>query len=204
MFVYACLGQISVHQDPWGVQARRVSSVRPAVTKLQAPFNAWVVLRKCEAGNPRQIWFHGNEPNRRGSISSGQLDAAAAGGEMNGSVPGRLWTVDEDGQRWCMGECSWARPAEVMPCEDPQFDPRESLDCGCNMTSPCCHHTANFTMQFGPVCEGSWQHPKLEAPCARTAFLMSLVPCGCCSWCDRATLLPLAKARRNGRRRRWL
>ena len=103
---------IALHQDPWGVQARRVSSVRPAgSTRLQAPFNAWVVLRKCEADNPRQLWRHGGEPG-------------GAPPSSNGSIPARLWTTDEQGKRWCIGEGSWARPAEVMPCDDPQFDPQ--------------------------------------------------------------------------------
>ena len=32
------------HQDPWGKQARRVASVRPAVAELTMPFNAWMVV----------------------------------------------------------------------------------------------------------------------------------------------------------------
>jgi alpha-galactosidase len=83
---------VAIHQDPWGKQARRVSSVRPAVTELVPPFNAWMVLKKCEKGNPRQIWHHsGGEPGPQPS------------------APGRLWTTDEAGKRWCFGEASWAR-----------------------------------------------------------------------------------------------
>ena len=31
---------------------------------------------------------------------------------------------------------------------------------GCNFTSPCCHHTANFTWELGPVCEAGVTEPR--------------------------------------------
>ena len=128
---------IAIHQDLWGKQARRVSSVRPAVTDLVTPFNAWMVVRKCEKGNPRQVWHHiGGEPG------------------VGPSAPGRLWTTDEKGKRWCAGEGSWARAAEVMPCDDRKFWPNadDGNNFGCNLTSPCSHKIANFTAQLGDSC----------------------------------------------------
>ena len=106
---------VSWKQDPWGVQARRVSSVRPsgeAATALKAPFSAWVVLKKCEAGNPRQVWYHGGEPplvpaDKQQQEQQQQQQQEQQKQPSNGSVPGRLWTVDEQGRRWCMGESSW-------------------------------------------------------------------------------------------------
>jgi hypothetical protein len=136
---------IAIHQDPWSMAARRVASSRPAVTELRPPFNAWMVVRKCEKGNPRQIWHYESAPPG-----------------IKPSAPARLWTTDEQGRRWCAGEGSWARAAEVMPCDDPSYlpDADESDRFGCNLTSPCGHKTQNFTAQLGPVCEAGVTEPR--------------------------------------------
>lgn len=135
---------------------------------LQAPYNAYVVLRKCEAGNPRQWWRHGGEPAAAAGLGSARIagaateTAAAAAAADNGTVPGRLWTVDEDGKRWCMGEGSWARPMEVLPCDEIGYRPAvdEGASCSCNFTSPCCHKTQNFTYALGPICEAGVTEPR--------------------------------------------
>ena len=65
-----------------------------------------MVLRKCAPGNPLQRWW-----------------LSPPGEGTNGTVATRLWTQDAGGQRWCVGQASWSRPAEVLPCGDPQYQP---------------------------------------------------------------------------------
>eukprot|EP01046_Picozoa_sp_COSAG06_P023842 COSAG06_NODE_1912_length_8077_cov_102.258586_6_plen_130_part_00 len=51
------------------------------------------------------------------------------------------------------------RQARDKHRESAQKKPRVFCS-GCNFTSPCCHHTANFTWELGPVCEAGVTEPR--------------------------------------------
>jgi hypothetical protein len=125
---------ISIHQDTWGQQGRRVSSrsAPPVPGVLRAPFGAYLALRKCNSSNPLQRW--------------------ALGGEIRD----RMWTTAPDGRRWCVAAVnSFSQPDEVLPCDNPLFTPNASLDCTCgaaNANVGCCHQLANVSTNL------SWVH----------------------------------------------
>lgn len=117
---------LSIHQDAWGQQARRVASDPPTQSaSLAAPFDAIAVLARCNSSRPTQRWnLDPPTPQNKG---------------------GFLWTQDERGVRWCMGPSSipWGRPSSVLPCDDPKYDYNASQDC--NPTHVCVQR-ANWTM----------------------------------------------------------
>jgi hypothetical protein len=102
---------ISIHQDDWGVQGRRVSSMPAPASPLgvlQAPFGAYLALRKCEANSSLQRWT------------------------LGGALPDRMWTTAPDGRRWCVANVNaFSQPGEVLPCDEPMYVPNASLDCTC-------------------------------------------------------------------------
>lgn len=118
---------ISIHQDDWGLQGRRVASTPPPPLPgvLSAPFGAYLALRKCDPENPLQRWT------------------------LGGALPNRMWTTAPDGRRWCAAEVNlFSQPAEVLPCDDPLYIPNASLDCTCgagNNQQGCCHQIGNFS-----------------------------------------------------------
>ena len=136
---------IAVHQDPLGVQAVRVSSeVKQDAheTSLWDPgTSSFLLLRLCNSSNPLQKWNLGNG---------------------TGITGGRLWTADAKGKRWCVGESSWARPGEVLPCNDPKFQKGSVPGCGCNHDgSPCCHEIVDDyrSQPFIPQCVDPFTTP---------------------------------------------
>ena len=137
---------IAVHQDPLGVQAVRVSSVLPAdaphdTSSWDPGTSSLLLLRPCDPSNPLQQWRLGN-----GSTSTA----------------GRLWTADAKGKRWCVGESNWARPGEVLPCDDPRFQKGSVPGCGCSHDgSPCCHEIDDYRSEpFVPQCVEPFAEPK--------------------------------------------
>ena len=167
---------LAVHQDPLGVQARRVASapLDDGGPAMVAPHATLFALRPCEAGNPRQLW---------------RLDARGGGDEAS-SLAARLWTRDEDGKRWCVGGSNWARPAEVVPCSsaaDRMYSSAAVAASSCewncgqgNVSAPCCHGADSFQASSVPACLADVPKTEYCAPPALGGLVGEGTPAGGC------------------------
>ena len=89
---------VAINQDPYGNQARRVA-VQPARnTSLLPPWHALALLAPCNASAPLQKWRF-RQPYANGSA-------------------GLLWTVDGEGNAWCLDSRGGSQSRWIgTPCD---------------------------------------------------------------------------------------